>query len=141
MLIKEITYTDYNGIERTEKFYFNLTQSEIIEMDASLPGGFAGMLSMIQDKKDVSSLMMTFKMFLRKAYGVKSADGRRFEKSEAISDSFEQCPAYDKFFMELVTGDANEALNFINSVFPKSFRDRMEATKAEQSNTDSSQPV
>lgn len=122
MLIKEITYTDYDGNERTEKFYFNLNKSELIEMDASIPGGFNGLLSLISDKEDVSSLMMTFKMFIRKAYGVKSPDGRRFEKSDAISDSFEQCPAYDKLFMELVTGDGNDALNFIQSTFPSDFQ-------------------
>lgn len=122
MFVKEINYIDYNGNERTENFYFNLNKSEIIEMDASIPGGFNGLLSLIQDKEDVSSLMMTFKMFIRKAYGVKSPDGRRFEKSDEISDSFEQCPAYDKLFMELVTGNGNEALEFIQSTFPSDIK-------------------
>lgn len=129
MLIKEITYTDYDGNERTEKFYFNLNKSELIEMDASIPGGFNGLLSLISDKEDVSSLMMTFKMFIRKAYGVKSPDGRRFEKSDAISDSFEQCPAYDKLFMELVTGDGNDALNFIQSTFPSDLKESIAKEK------------
>ena len=30
MIMKEITYNDYNGVERTEKFYFNLTEAEVI---------------------------------------------------------------------------------------------------------------
>ena len=30
MLKKTITYTDYNGMERTEDFYFNLTKAEVV---------------------------------------------------------------------------------------------------------------
>ena len=31
MLKKTIKYTDYNGVERTEDFYFNLSKAEIME--------------------------------------------------------------------------------------------------------------
>mgnify|MGYP007065598478 CR=1 FL=1 len=39
MLKKTVTYTDYNGVERTEDFYFNLTRSELIEMHLTTEGG------------------------------------------------------------------------------------------------------
>ena len=29
MLKQDITYVDFNGIERTESFYFNLTKTEL----------------------------------------------------------------------------------------------------------------
>ena len=32
MLKKTITYTDYNGVRRTEDFWFNLSKAEIMEM-------------------------------------------------------------------------------------------------------------
>ena len=44
MLKKTVTYTDYNGSERTEDFYFNLTKAEIMEMELSTSGGLAEML-------------------------------------------------------------------------------------------------
>ena len=39
MLKKTITYTDYNGMERTEDFYFNLSKAELMEMEMSTTGG------------------------------------------------------------------------------------------------------
>ena len=31
MIKKTVTYTDYNGVERTESFYFNLSKAEVME--------------------------------------------------------------------------------------------------------------
>lgn len=39
MLKKTISYTDYDGNERTEDFYFNLSKAEIIEMELGTAGG------------------------------------------------------------------------------------------------------
>ena len=50
MLAKEITYTDYNGVERTETYRFNLTKTELIEMDAMIPGGMDAALTAIANK-------------------------------------------------------------------------------------------
>jgi hypothetical protein len=130
MLAKEITYTDYNGVERTETYRFNLTKTELIEMDAMIPGGMDAALTAIANKKDTASLLNTFKMIIRKAYGVKSDDGRRFEKSDAISDAFEQSPAYDKFFMDLISGDGEESLAFIRGILPSDMQaDAMKVEK------------
>ena len=41
MLKKTITYNDYNGVERTEDFYFNLSKAEILEMEMGTSGGLA----------------------------------------------------------------------------------------------------
>ena len=38
MLKKSITYTDLNGIKRTEDFYFNLSKPEILKMQTSVKG-------------------------------------------------------------------------------------------------------
>lgn len=48
-------------------------------------------------------------------YGVKSEDGRRFMKSEEISRSFMESPAYEILFEELVTND-KAAADFVNAV-------------------------
>lgn len=39
MLKKTITYKDYNGVERTEDFWFNLNETEITEMELGVHGG------------------------------------------------------------------------------------------------------
>ena len=103
MLKKTITYTDYDGNTRTEDFYFNLNKAEIAEMELSTNGGMEKMLTQIVNSQDGKRIMEVFKGIILKAYGVKTADGKRFEKSEEISKAFEQTEAYSELFMELVT--------------------------------------
>lgn len=124
MLKKKITYTDYNGMERTEDFYFNLTEAEITEMEMSTVGGLTGMIQRIIDAQDVPSIVKVFKELLLKAYGQKSADGRRFEKSEKISTEFSQTEAYSSLFMELAT-NPEEATKFFNAIVPNKAAKRL----------------
>lgn len=117
MLKKVITYTDYNGTERTENFYFNLTKAELMEMELGTSGGMADMIQRIVDAKDAPAIMKIFKELILKAYGEKSADGKRFMKSEEISTAFAQTEAYSQLYMELAT-DADEAAKFVNGIIP-----------------------
>ena len=117
MLKKTIKFVDYDGNEREENFYFNLTESEIIEMEFSTTGGLTQMIEKIIETKDSSRIMSIFKEILLKAYGEKSADGRRFIKSKELSEEFSQTPAYNQLFMELAT-DAKKASDFVNALVP-----------------------
>lgn len=117
MLKKTITFTDYNGVERTEDFYFNLTKAEIMEMEMSTAGGLAEMIQKIVSAQDAPSLIAMFKELILKAYGEKSLDGKRFIKSKELSEAFSQTEAYSILFMELAT-DATEASNFVNGIIP-----------------------
>ena len=117
MLKKTITYTDYNGIERTEDFYFNLTKAEIADMELGTTGGFSELVKKIVEAKDVPQLIEIFKDILHKAYGVKSLDGRRFMKNEEYWLEFKETEAYSQLYMELATDD-NKAADFINGVIP-----------------------
>lgn len=118
MLKKTITYTDYNGVERTEDFYFNMNKAELMEMELSETGGLSTMLDKIAKTNDIPSIAKFFKGFILKAYGVKSEDGKRFIKSEELSKEFEQTEAYSILFMELATDD-KKASDFINAIVPK----------------------
>lgn len=117
MLKKTITYTDYNGTERTEDFYFNLSKAEIMEMELSTSGGLAEMIQRIVAAQDAPAIIKVFKDLILKAYGVKSPDGKRFIKNENLSDEFSQTEAYSQLFMELAT-DADEAAKFVNGIVP-----------------------
>ena len=117
MLKKTITYNDYNGTERTEDFYFNLTKAEIMEMEMSTSGGLAEMITKIVATKDAPAIIKIFKELILKAYGEKSPDGKRFVKSEEISTAFSQTEAYSQLFMELAT-DADAASTFVNGIVP-----------------------
>lgn len=118
MLKETIKYTDYNGVERTEDFYFNLTKAEIMEMEMGTAGGMAEMITKIVNAQDAPAIIKIFKELILKAYGIKSADGKRFMKSEEISEEFAQSEAYSIFFMKLAT-DADAAAAFVNGIIPK----------------------
>lgn len=118
MLKKTITYTDYNGVEREEDFYFHMSKPELLEMELTTVGGYTDMINKIIAAKDQSALLNIFKEFVFKAYGEKSPDGRQFMKSEAISKAFSETPAYSEIYMELVT-DADAAARFVNGVIPE----------------------
>lgn len=118
MLKKTVTYTDYNGSERTEDFYFNLTKAEIMEMELTTVGGLSAMIEKIVAAKDGPTIIKTFKDLVLKAYGEKSADGRRFIKSPEIAEAFAQTEAYSQIFMELATDD-EAAAKFVNGIIPE----------------------
>lgn len=117
MLKKTITYTDYNDVERTEDFYFNLNKAEVIEMEMGTTGGLAEKIKRIVAAQDQPTIMKLFKEIILKAYGEKSDDGKRFKKSEEISEAFAQTEAYSILYTELAT-NADEAAKFINGILP-----------------------
>lgn len=130
MLKKIITYTDYNGVERTEPFYFNLSKAELMEMELGVTGGMTEMLDKIIAAKDAPSLMKTFKEMIMKAYGVKSDDGKRLIKSEELSIAFTQTEAYSVLFMELITDD-KAAADFVNGIIPNEIQTEIAAQTAQ----------
>lgn len=113
-----ITYTDYNGEERTEDFYFNLNKAEVMEMNLSANGAYGEYLQRIVDQRDGKSIAEEFKRLIVKSYGEKSDDGKRFVKSEALSEAFIQTEAYSELYMQLAT-DPDASTKFIEGVLPK----------------------
>lgn len=113
-----ITYEDYNGNQRTENFSFHLSKAEIIEMELSTEGGFGERIQHIVDARDTPTLIKIFKELILKSYGVKSADGRRFEKSEQLSNEFAQTEAFSQLYVKLAT-DVDAATSFINNIVPR----------------------
>ncbi len=114
---KTVTYTDYNGVERTEKFYFNLTQAELLDMELSASGGLEKELRAIIDADDKRALINKVKEFMLKAYGVKSDDGKRLVKNDEVREAFVQSEAYSKILMELLT-DEKACAAFFNAIVP-----------------------
>lgn len=111
------TYTDWNGMERTEEFRFNLTKAELMEMQYSQNGGMREYLQKIIDSKNQKEIMRLFKDLVLKAYGEKSDDGKYFIKNEEIREKFASTPVYSEIFMELST-DADKASEFVNGIMP-----------------------
>lgn len=125
MLKKTVTYTDYNGVERTESFYFNLTKAEIVEMELGVDGGWTARMQKIIDSKDGPTIMREFKNLIMMSYGEKSEDGKRFIKSKELSEKFIQTEAYNTIFMEIVT-DSKAAAEFANGILPEDSKSRQD---------------
>lgn len=118
MYKKTITFTDYNGIDREEDFYFNLNESEVTKLELRVPGGLTAMMQRIVKKQDAQQIIDTFEDLIRQSYGEKSPDGREFVKSPELTQKFMQTEAYNKLFMELCT-DSKAAAEFFNSIIPQ----------------------
>ena len=117
MLKKTITYTDYNGTERNEDFYFNLSKAEIAEMELGVDGGLSEKIKKVTSTQNAPQILSIFKDLILKAYGEKSADGRRFIKSAQLRDEFAQTEAYSELFMNLAS-DSTAAADFVNAIIP-----------------------
>ena len=118
MYIRTMTYTDYDGNERTETFYFNMSKAECLDMQLIAEGGLENYIQSIIDERDNAKLVEFFKDVILKSVGKKSPDGRRFIKSEEYTREFSQTEAYSDLYVELAT-NTEEAIKFFNNIIPK----------------------
>lgn len=133
MYTTTIHYEDYDGNQRTKEAHFHLSKAELLELQVSWDGGLEKVLQKIIEEKDQKRMIEMFKMIILKSYGVKSLDGNRFEKSQAITDEFTQTEAYSELFMKLATDD-KAAAEFINGIMPKSLMEEAKKIESEQNN-------
>ena len=118
-MIKEtVKYIDYNGVEREDTLYFHFNKAEIAMMQMSVEGGMSERIQKIIDAKDQQEIIKLFKTLVLDSYGIKSEDGKRFEKSEQLRTEFEQSEAYSELFMTLAT-NTDEAIKFVNGILPQ----------------------
>lgn len=118
MIKKTITYEDFDGNEHTEDFYFNLTKSELIELEAAYDGKFGETLKKIVEAEDNAAILREFKKIIQMSYGERSEDGKHFIKSEDATKSFLQHAAYSTLFLELAQ-DATAMAEFVTGIMPK----------------------
>lgn len=128
MIKKTMTYIDYNGNERTEDFYFNLSKAELTRMEMSINGGLAERINRIVAAQDVPAIIEVFEDLIQKSYGIKTLDGRGFVKKKEDLEAFMATEAYSDLFMELAT-DSAKASEFINGVIPANLAKQLEAAK------------
>ena len=132
MIAKTIKYKDFNGAEREEKYFFNLTQAELTEMQLSTSGGMDDYLKQIVAAQDTPQIIKIFKELILKSYGEKTLDGKRFRKVDdngvPLSIAFSETEAYSNLFMELATNDV-AAAEFVNGIMPANAKTENNATE------------
>ena len=133
MIKKTITYNDYNGLERTEDFYFHLTKADITKMEMSVDGGLAERITRIVQAKDQPAIIEVFEDLIKRSYGVKTSDGRGFLRRPEDLEAFMATEAYSILFMELAT-DADAAAKFVNGIVPADMAKNIKPAIAEAKN-------
>lgn len=118
MYKKTVTYTDYNGNQRTEDFFFNLNKAELTEMEMANEGGMQAKLQKLMDANDNGGVLALFKDLILRSYGVKSEDGRRFIKNAQVTEEFTQTEAFSELFISLASNE-EEATKFIQGILPQ----------------------
>jgi len=131
MLKRTIKYEDFDGNPVEEEFYFNLSKSELIELEVQYQKGLSETLQDIIKANDTKSLVAEFKKLVLLSYGQKSLDGKRFIKSDELRDEFSQSLAYDSLFMELATDD-KAAADFIQGIVPRDLSDAIAKARTEE---------
>lgn len=126
MYHEKVTYNDYNGVERTEDVYFNLSEAELAEMELGTTGGLGEMITKLISTQDIPSILKIFKDLVLRSYGEKSPDGRRFIKNDELRTAFSQTEAYSKLFMKYAF-DADAASKFVNGIIPANMHQNVQA--------------
>lgn len=130
MFKKEITFKDYNGTEKTKDFWFHLKKTELLELAAELPDYVTDNIfdddgnpiepdigHEIYEALGKKGVMKYIKSVILKAYGVRSRDGKTFEKSDELTYKFSQTLAFEQLYLDMITKD-DALVEFLNAVIP-----------------------
>lgn len=116
MIKQVIKYRDFNDNEAEETAMFNLSENDILDILVEFPEGFETVIENWEKTGDFSEMIRLFKIIIKKAYGVKSEDGKYFRKSDEASEDFMQSAAYEELFRRLRTDEALAIEFFTNLI-------------------------
>ena len=98
-----IEYQDFNGIERSEDFYFHLSTPEVVRLEAKLGTTIEEYTKTIANQQDLSRMLEFLEDLVLGSYGKKTSDGKSFIKNQELRTEFEYSQAYAELFEELLT--------------------------------------
>lgn len=134
MISRTVKYVDYFGVEKEETFWFNMSRTDLIRLEASEEGGWEDRLRKMIDTKDANQAYLFFEQFIKESYGVRTPSGG-FDKDERHYKEFRSSAAYDEFVWYFIE-HPDEAGSFINgivaSVKKSETSDKIDAIIAEQ---------
>ena len=135
MIKKNITYVDFNGEERTDAFYFNLSKAELMDIELDYNGNMSEAMNIMLEKRDMKGILGLLSKLVRKAYGEKSGDGKRFLKNKELEDGFVTTDAFSNLLIELVN-DEKKLEAFVAGVVPADMREEIEKRIDEKRDTE-----
>ena len=102
MYKKTVVYENYDGEQVEETLYFHLSELEMTRINFKHGGDVGERLQYLIAINDMDSMIQLMEEIVLSAYGVKSEDGKRFEKSKEAREVFSNSLAYSDMFMELL---------------------------------------
>ena len=132
MYVKTIKYKGFDGEDLEETIRLNLTEAEVMNLDAKY-SQFGGLMNYIRklltDVKDGelqwSPLYILLRTIILASYGRRTEDGRFVKKiyGAPLADEFESSEAFSVFIIELLKSmvnekDTSEFDAFMLGVFP-----------------------
>lgn len=135
MVKRNVTYNDFEGEERTDVFYFNLTEAELADIELQYDGDMAKKMQIMQEKRDGRGMFEMISNLILRAYGEKTSDGKRFVKNAEMREAFAASDAYSKLLMDLLEDDKKLA-NFMTAIMPVNIREKVEQRLKENTATE-----
>lgn len=133
-------FENLDGVQVSEDFWFNLSKSELMDMENS-DTPMTQTLMNIMREKDHSKLVGYYKDLLVKSFGIREGT-TYFNKSEEISNKFKNHVAFSDIYMDMVTDETGEKLlAFIKGVFPKDMVANMNFNMSEEELNDMIQKI
>lgn len=124
MYVKTFKYKDFDGNQREEEHFFHLNDAEVMDWIVTDKGyTLDAVIDRLSKERDIKKIMEIVEDLILRSYGMKSPDGRRFEKDEQLSKEFKQTEAYSQLFMELI-GDADKLVQFIVKIIPSDLAEK-----------------
>lgn len=102
MIKQQLTYVDFNNLERTEDFYFHLSLPEAVRLEAKLGNPLDKHAKLLAANNDTNGMIEFLESVILDSYGVKTEDGRSFKKSPQLREEFEYSNAYAELFQLLI---------------------------------------
>lgn len=139
MIKQTVTYEDFEGNETTETMYFHLSKAELLDMEINSDDSMSARLQRIQDTPDGDArpVLNVLKDFVSKAYGIRSDDGKKFRKSDAIREEFVSSEAYSELLFDLLQ-DSDKLVKFLTGLMPEKI---MAQVRAEQEKHPDEEPT
>lgn len=129
MVSRDITFTDYDGTQKTDKFWFNLTPADVQDLNLEIPGGLESVTKDLETDPNIVKILKTFKMIILKAYGVRTPD-KKFYKDEIETKAFAASDAFSQLFLDFMNNSSkDDVVAFISAMFPQGM-DIAKAAKA-----------
>lgn len=130
-------YTDYNGVEKEETFWFNLNKSELAKMIYGPAGGLQSVMERLINEGATGETLALFEDIVLASYGKKMPDGRFAkidENGHRYADLFRETAVYDEIFMDIVL-NTNSLVAFFTGVVPAGMTEQMAQQMGELKNT------